>query len=178
MQVCDTVLFSVCSQYICHLLTLQIKKPAKHPYFPNQKGSKALILRTQGQGTSRYRKSGWISFSYVTCATNSAVTIKKFLSFVCTFHKRNRKEPWIESHPSSTLPQTPLLQGRSYIPSATHSSFRCSKTWKVFLLVHFFFHPRSKPCSFRVALFISGFVDIKIYLWKCFFLLLFFAVLW
>lgn len=95
-------------QYICHLLILQIKKPVKHPYFPNQKGSKALILRTQGQGTSRYRKSGWISFSYVTCATNSAVTIKKFLSFVCTFHKRNRKEPWIESHPSSTLPQTPF----------------------------------------------------------------------
>lgn len=142
MQVCDTVLFSVCSQYICHLLTLQIKKSDKHPYFSNQKGSKALILRTQGQGTSRYRKSGWISFSYITCATNSAVTIKKFLSFVCTFHKRNRKEPWIESHPSSTLPQTPLLQGRSYIPSATHSSFRCSKTWKVFLLVHFFFSPK------------------------------------
>lgn len=27
---------SVYSQYICHLLTLQIKKYAKHPYFSNQ----------------------------------------------------------------------------------------------------------------------------------------------
>lgn len=162
-------LLSVYSQYICHLLTLEIKNTRNIHIFLIKKGSKALILRAQGQGTYILPEIG-MNFFFLRNMRHKFLSRHKKKVPIFRLHLSQKKEIGRNLELSRTQvlyppPDTFYFKvDRIFhpLPIALLDApklGRCS-----FYYTFFFFTPRSKPCSFRVALFISGFVDIKIYL--------------